>query len=502
MLRRAARAACAALLMLAVSIGCASGARAADWTTPNGNLAGTRAAKDPDMTVSAAGTLHRIWRFTLPEQPTYSGVVSSTPLIVDGVVYIQTLLSNVYALNARNGQLEWVRRFRSASGGPNGLSSGYGRLYGVTDTSVFALAPRTGRVLWSRRVTSSAAPMDIAPAVGDGLVIVGTSAQARSGRGSLLALAAGSGRFVWRRSTILGSWAHPKLASGGSVWWTPTIDSNGGLWVGTGNPLPWGGTKSLPNGGAYSGAALYTDSLLSLTASDGKLRWYSQVTPHDVRDYDFTLPPMLTRAGGRQLVIGGGKAGMVIAWNRRTRQRVWTTRVGRHLHDQGPLPAKPVEVCPGLFGGVLTPMAVAEGRVFVPVVNLCMRGSASGYEPLAGVDIESRGRGEFAALNAASGRRLWTRSLPSPDFGCATAAGAVVFTTTYGGRVYGLDQRTGRTLWSAQEPAGSNACPAIGDGLLIVPAGASPTSIETPTPVIDAYSIRPRRPRVRRGDGS
>jgi alcohol dehydrogenase (cytochrome c) len=440
------------------------------------------------MTVAATGTLHRVWRFTLPEQPTYSGVVASTPLIVDGIVYVQTLHSNVYALNARTGRPEWIRRFGSTSGGPNGLSAGDGRLYGVTDTAVFALAPKTGRVLWSHRVTTKAAPLDIAPAVGDGLVIVGTSAQAHGGRGSLMALAAGSGRVVWRRSTIRGAWAQPKLAAGGGVWWTPTIDSSGGLWVGTANPLPWGGTTALPNGGAYAGPALYTDSLLSLTAADGKLRWHSQVTVHDVRDYDFALPPILTKGGGHQLVIGAGKAGLVIAWDRRTRKRIWTTPLGRHLNDTGPLPAKPVEVCPGLLGGVLTPMAVANGRVFVPVVNLCMRGSATGYEPLAGVDIDSRGRGQFSALNATTGRKLWTKSLPSPVFGCATAAGAAVFTATYGGRVYGLDQRTGRTLWSVREPAGINACPAVGDGLLVVPAGASPMSIRTPTPVIDAYA--------------
>ncbi len=442
------------------------------------------------MSVAAVRRLHRIWRFTIPEQPTYSGVISATPLVAHGAVYVQTLHSNVYVLNAHTGHLEWARRFNSTSGGPNGLSLGYGRLYGVTDTAVFALSPLTGQVLWRRRVTTTASPLDIAPAVGDGLVIVGTSAQAPGGRGSLLALAARSGRLVWRRSTIRGAWAHPSRASGGGVWWTPTIDSSGGLWVGTANPLPWGGTRALPNGGAYSGAALYTDSLLSLNTVDGKLRWYSQVTSHDVRDYDFTLPPMLTRARGRPLVVGGGKAGMVIAWNRRTHRQLWTTSLGLHRHDKGPLPTKPVEVCPGLFGGVLTPMAVANGRVFVPIVNLCMRGSATGYEPLAGVDIESRGRGEFAALDTATGRLLWERHLPSPVFGCATAAGAAVFTTTYSGRVYGLDQRSGRTLWSVQEPAGSNACPAVGDGILVVAAGASPTSIRTPTPVVDAYAVR------------
>ena len=465
---------------------------AGSWPAPNHDLAGTRDAGGTAMSTVAVKGLHRIWRFALPEPPTYSGVIAATPLVIGGEVYVQTLHSNVYALDAGTGHLDWSRRFRRTSGGPNGLAAAYGRLYGVTSTNVFALDRDTGRVTWSRRVTAGSAPLDVAPAVADGRVFVGTSAQTAGGKGSLLALDVRTGRVVWRRSLVRGAWADPKVASGGGVWWTPTIDRAGGLWVGTANPLPWGGTRALPNGGAYAGAALYTDSILALTASTGRLRWYDQVTPHDVRDYDFALPPILARAGGRDLAIGGGKGGRVIAWDRRTRKRVWTASVGRHLHDTGALPAEPVVVCPGLLGGVLTPMALARGRLFVPVVNLCMRGSATGYESLSGVDYARRGRGQLTALDAATGRSLWTRRLPSPVFGCATAAGNAVFTTTYAGRVYALDQRTGRILWSVQEPAGSNACPAVADGLLIVPAGAEPTTIGTPTAVVDAYAVPAR----------
>jgi outer membrane protein assembly factor BamB len=118
-----------------------------------------------------------------------------------------------------------------------------------------------------------------------------------------------------------------------------------------------------------------------------------------------------------------------------------------------------------------------------------MQGSAVGYEPFGAVDYARRGRGELTALAAASGRVLWTRRLPSPVFSCATAAGDVVFTTTYGGRAYAFSQRTGKTLWSVQEPAGSNACPAVAGNLLVVPAGAEPTTFATPTDVVDGYAV-------------
>ena len=109
-------------------------------------------------------------------------------------------------------------------------------------------------------------------------------------------------------------------------------------------------------------------------------------------------------------------------------------------------------------------MAYADGRLFVPVVDLCYLGSAVGYEPLERVD-PSTGRGEVVALDAARGRRLWTRRLPQPVFGCATAGGGVVFTSTLDGTVYGLDARDGTILWRIRAPAGINACPALAGGL-------------------------------------
>ncbi len=471
---------------LATGIACAAAPAHAAWTAPNGTAASTRASADPAMSASAARRLRRIWRFEIPELTTAEGLIASTPLIAGGMVYLETLNSNVYALDARTGHVRWRRRFDRESGGPNGLVLRGTRLYGTTPRSVFALSRMTGRVLWTRRVAGSGTQLDIAPALDGGLVLVGTTAQTPGTKGALVALRSSDGRPAWRLSTIAGTWADPKVASGGSVWLTPSVDAAGGIWAGTGNPLPWGGTPALPDGAAYAGSARYTDSLLHVTAR-GRLAWFDQVTAHDVRDYDFALPPMLTRADGRAVAIGAGKAGLVIAWDRVTGSRLWSAPVGVHRNDRGPLPTKAVTVCPGLYGGVLTPMATARGRVFAPVVDLCMRGSATGYEPLDGVDVDARGRGELDALDAATGRALWTRRFSSPALGCATAAGAAVFTATYSGRVYALSQRTGRAFWSVQEPAGVSGCPAVSGRLVLVPAGAEPQAIRTATPVLDAY---------------
>ena len=462
------------------------------WPAPNHDLSGTRSAGASPIDSGTVGGLRRLWRFRIPEPTTFSGLLAGTTLVLDGTVYVQTLNSNVYALDAATGSLRWRHVFDRPSGGPNGLAAAGGRLFGSTDTAVFALDRDTGDAVWSRRVTSRSQPLDIAPAVAGGIVFTSSVAQQPGGKGVLFALDAEDGRLRWRFDTVRDAWTNPRVASGGGAWWTPTVDPTGTVFVGTANPLPWGGTPAEPNGASYRGAALYTDSLLALDGRTGALRWYEQVTPHDVRDYDFAVPPILVRAtaAGRQrdLVVGSGKAGHVIAWDRDERSRVWSASVGRHLNDTGPLPARAVTVCPGLLGGVLTPMAVARDTVYVPVVDLCMRGSATGYDSFGAVDY-ARGRGEVVALDVASGRRRWRRPLPSPVFGCATVVNDVVVTATFDGTVYLLHADDGRILRSLREPAGINACPAVAGNLLIVAAGAEPSTIVTPRHVVDAYAL-------------
>jgi outer membrane protein assembly factor BamB len=467
--------------------GCGGGAPAADWAAPNGDLGSTRAARGSAIDAGNVARLAPAWRFRLRGAPGLSGIVASNPLVVGDRVLVQDLSSNVWSIRRDDGTLAWVHRYARPTTGPNGIAVADGRVYGNTDTSAFALELARGRELWHRRLTT---PLEqaitVAPLATRGLVVTSTVGLVPGGRGALYGLAAATGRVRWRFGTIRDPWPVPAKAAGGGLWYPPSADGSGTLYAGTANPYPWGGTKALPNGAAFGGAALYTDSLIVLDPR-GRLLWHDQVTPHDVRDYDFQLPPVLTG----KLAIGGGKAGRVVAWDTRTRQRLWETPVGLHRNDRGPLPRKPVTVCPGLLGGVETPMAVADGRVFVPVVDLCMRGWATGYQSLYRVDVEA-GRGRVVALDAATGALLWERRLGSPVFGCATVANDVVFTATYDGRVLALAASDGRELWSARLRAGINACPAVAGDLLVVAAGVD-TLERLPHPVPELVAFRLRR---------
>jgi alcohol dehydrogenase (cytochrome c) len=356
--------------------------------------------------------------------------------------------------------------------GPNGLAVDARRVYGATDSDAFALSVATGRELWRRHLTSATEQfVDIAPVVWEGLVFTSTVGFAPGGRGAIYALDAATGAVRWKFDTIEKPWRHPLEAGGGGLWYPVSVDAEGRLYAGNSNPSPWGGSPERPNGAAYPGPVRYTDSLLVLDARSGRLLWHDQVTPHDVRDYDFAATPILATVDGEELVFGAGKAGRVIAWNRGTRQRVWAAAVGLHRNDVGPLPERRVTVCPGLLGGVETPMAYAGGRLFVPVVDLCGWGSATGRQDLTTLD-PARGKGRLVALDAATGRALWERRLPSPNFGCATVSKDVVFTSTFDGTVSAFEVEDGTLAWSTRMRAGVNACPAVLGELVLFGAGA------------------------------
>jgi outer membrane protein assembly factor BamB len=296
------------------------------------------------------------------------------------------------------------------------------------------------------------------------------------------ALDATTGKIVWSFDT------YPKTkvgkVSGGGLWYPPAVGSDGTVYLGVANPGLWPNSKSNPNASLRPGRNLYTDSLVALDGATGKVKWFRQVIPHDVRDYDLMIGPVLS---GR-LVIGAGKMGKVYAWNASTGAAVWQKSVGKHLNDTGLLPKKQVTICPGDFGGVETPMAQANGTLFVPWLNLCAVGSATS-ETIPPSNF-AKATGGLTAFDTATGKVKWTRSLPAPDFGAATVANDVVFTSDYNGKVYAYSTSSGKLLWSAQAPAGINAFPAVTKNMLLVGAGtAGLGKITKPSYELVAYGL-------------
>src|SRR5437016_13225791 len=136
-------------------------------------------------------------------------------------------------------------------------------------------------------------------------------------------------------------------------------------------------------------------------------------------------------------------------------------------------------------------MALAAGRLFVPWLDLATRAGAAGLPGgLAGASPNSRaGRGGLTAFDAASGKVLWQNKLLSMDFGAATVANDVVFTSDYAGTIYAFDAQSGKTLWTTKAPAGVNSFPAIAGDMLLVGA-AAPGLLKEPRFQLIAYSLK------------
>ena len=473
---------------------------AGSWPAHNYDLANTRATTQTPINSQTVSKLKVKWRFALKGASAF-GDFASTPIVLNDTVYLQDLNSNVYALDRSSGKLEWQHTFNKPSIGPNGISYGYDRIYGATETNAFALDPKTGKLLWSRKlVRNNREGIDMTPQVYDNTVLISTvpgngitSFYKGGALGVVWALDAATGNPKWKFNTISDGaklWGNPKVNSGGGLWYPPAVDSQGRVFLSVANPAPLYGTPKFPNGSSRPGPDLYTDSLVALDGQTGKLLWFRQAIAHDVRDYDLMIPAILTTAtvqgAPTEIVLVAGKMGKAYAYRADNGKRLWTLSVGKHQNDTGPLPRKVVSVFPGDLGGVETPMALAANRLFVPWLNLPTRGSASGISG-AGVSFKT-GRGGLTAVNAATGKVLWQRTLPSMDFGAATVANDVVFTSTYAGTIYAFDTTTGKTLWTKKAPAGINSFPAIdGDTLLV--GAAAPGFDKKPQFQLIAYSL-------------
>jgi outer membrane protein assembly factor BamB len=467
---------------------------------PNMDLSNTRHAGGPidSSTVSKLGVA---WSTPLKAKSQY-GSYSSSPIISQGVIFSQDLASNVQATSLKTGRVAWSKSYEQPDQGPNGLVVAAGRVYGATQSAVFALDEKTGAQLWSVTLVRNVHEgIDMAPGFHDGIVyaatVPGTVAKYYGGEGVgiLWALDAKTGRRLWHFNTApddLWSAKHASINSGGGLWYTPAFDGNGSMYIGTANPAPFPGTNEFPWGSSRPGPNLYTDSIVKLNARTGKLEWYFQQTPHDIYDWDLQDPPILIDAGGRREVIAAGKSGVVLALDSATGKLLWRRAVGIHNgHDHDNVYAMrgeysrlslPETVYPGQLGGVIAPMASNGTTVFVPVVNHSATMASQS-------EIQENGptTGELVALDAATGAVRWDRKLPGPAFGATTAVNDLVFATTFEGLVYAFEAKTGALAWQKQLPAGTNTGVAVSGDTLIAPAGVALG--EGQTPKLVAYRL-------------
>jgi alcohol dehydrogenase (cytochrome c) len=491
--------------------GAAHPAVAPGWTLPGGNLANTRdvASAINSSNVSQLGVA---WTVPLRISTAHTdGAYATTPVVVNGVVYVQDLESNVMAISLATGQVLWTHTYNSPNGGPDGVNVANGVVYAATNHAAFALSAATGRQLWIRTlIGNDHEGIDMTPGYNHGTVYVATvpvnptvGEYLGGGKGILWALNAATGAPEWSWDEVQDLWGKPGINSGGGQWYPPSFDARGNIYIGVANPAPLYGTPAYPWGSSRPGPNLYTDSVVKLSPQ-GKLLWYYQLTPHDLYDWDMQNPPVLTTAHGQPVVIDGGKAGILIELNAQTGQLLWKLPVGVHNgHDHDGLLTEygkptshvdlPKQFClePGAFGGIETQLA-SNGSTTYAAVNdtplpVCGTGTGCSISESAVLADVIKGTGEMVAVNQDTGRTEWDTKLPSTPYGAATVTNDVVFTTTFHGDLYALNAATGAILFTTPLSAGTNAPVAI-DGDYVIAGAGAPLSARQQSMII-AYKL-------------
>ena len=477
------------------------------WAYPNGDLANTRAAAGTTITSANVSSLREAWSFHLAGAAAAgvhgAGSFAATPVVVSGVVYLQDLDANVYAISLATGRLRWEYRVNvpEATGpGPDGVAVAGGVVYGDTSTAVFALNAATGKVIWTDKglLTSGQGSFEIQPQVSGGRVYLASAYGSGPGGGVLLALDAPSGKLLWKFNTVTGGQSAGVAALGlgsGGAWETPLVGSDGSVTFGIGNPY-----QSIGEAITHPSRLLYTDSEVNLDAATGQLRWYYQAVPNDFKDHDLQASPIATVVGGVPAIIGSGKLGIVYAMDASTGALLWQTPVGVHNgtdNDSALLLEHKITIKlpytwePGPLGGVLSNMAVADGSVYVATINVPVKSttmsSVDGNAAAAGESVS----GDIEALNLATGAVEWDTKVDTMPLGATTVANNLIFTTLYTGKLIALNRATGAIVYSRALPTTTNSPIAIAGNTVLVPAGGPETSAKGGggNPQLVAYSV-------------
>ena len=304
-----------------------------NWLMYSGTYASQRYSTLRQINPANVKTLEQKWVFQAESLEKFE----TTPLVVDGIMYITQAPSDALALDAKTGRVFWIYRHypspdvKPCCGSVNrGLAILGDTLFLATlDAHLVALDAKTGRPLWNTKVANASAgyAMTVAPLVVKDKVIIGVAGGEFGIRGFIAAYSVNNGREVWRFNTIPGpgepghetwqgqgdAWEH----GGGSIWTTGSYDPvlNLTYW-GTGNPGPdW-------NPAQRSGDNLYSDSVVALDADTGKLKWFYQFTPNDPYDYDSTQVPVLVDATwkgtARKLMMWANRNGFFYVLDRQT----------------------------------------------------------------------------------------------------------------------------------------------------------------------------------------
>ncbi len=458
-----------------------------NWLMYSGTLDSQRHSRLDGVNTGNVAQLELKWVYQIPQIDR----AETTPLVVDGVMFVTEAPSNVVALHAATGRPLWrydhelPDDLRICCGRNNrGVAILGETLYMSTlDAHLVAIDARTGNLLWNREVAehSSGYSKTAAPLIVKDQVVTGIAGGEYGIRGFLDSYDAATGELRWRAWTIPGpdhpdnaTWAGDSWRTGGApTWITGSYDPDLDLiYWGTGNPGPdWNGDNRM-------GDNLYSDSALAIDADTGELRWHFQFTPHDVHDWDAIQIPVLgdvtVDGETRKAMMWANRNGFYYTLDRQTGEFLVGEAFAKQTWAEGlDERGRPIRF-PGLEPSL-------EGVVVAPTIGGATNWWSPAFSPRSGLFYVNAYDGEqeyfkreqeyvegewfsdgsgrrlappdeyysaIRAIDPATGDIRWEFPIaPRSTSGLLSTAGGLVFGGTVGGYFFALDADNGEELW-------------------------------------------------------
>ncbi len=463
-----------------------------NWLMYSGQYNGQRYSQLDQINSQNVSRLEVKWVRQFP----LTSAFETSPLVVDGLMFITLPGNGLVALDAKSGLPYWDKqiqledRLAICCGKVNrGVAILGETLYmGTLDAKLVALDAKSGNERWKVPVGDPAKGESItaAPLVVKNMVITGIAGGEMGIRGFLAAYDAQTGKELWKRHSIPGpgepghdSWQGDSWKHGGSPTWMtgsydPELDL---LYWGVGNPGPD------YNGKIREGANLYSDCVLAIDPQTGEIKWHFQFTPHDVHDWDACQIPVLAdlefQGEPRKLMLWPNRNAFYYVLDRADgtflhaspfAKQTWAERIdeqGRPVLIPGKEPTpEGVLVYPDISGAanwwspsfspktqLLYQLAFDGACVYsmeeeLPPPNGGFYMGGTGIANEWNLIMDSKYKSAVRALNPLTGELVWEYEVqPKSTSGLLSTAGNVVFGGTRFGNFFALHAETGEELW-------------------------------------------------------
>jgi len=491
-----------------------------DFPKVGGNLGNQNYSSLKSITKLNIKSLGGLW-MTHVEPGQTAGDNQSTPVVVDGVIYLETSHANVIAVDGKTGAIKW-RWTPAASATRRGLAvaKDLGLVYTLSQSKLVALDIATGALKWQSAAYSGLGNVgkpalvyaDKRLYIGSADANVNAAFSVDATNGNLLTTFFG----VPQNPGDLGydTWgdAPASQRAGAAPWIHPAVDPELGLVYWTFGNVRGGSSQ---NGSTRPGQNLFADSVVALDWKTGEYKWHFQAIHHNIWDMD-NMSPVLADVtidgAARKVLIYGSKTGQYFILDRqdgtaplgidevpvpvdprqasyptqpRPRQGGWTENCAVTEPLGGPVPGSanravpnyptacmyaphwdgvPVLSFPGHGGG-----ADWNHKSFSQSTKLVYTGM--GYVGAAHSLNESsnglRPPGEYmtgavVAVDPSTNVVRWKKPMPyslAHGNGILTTASDLLFIGQPDGNALALDATNGRELWRFQTGAAISASP-------------------------------------------